>query len=229
MKSKRPLARQCKKLAKQYVDDPDVPAAPNGDSGYAEWVQIALILMRVELDKILRETEAWFNDSTAILDEFGLEQAPHYSSFCRWEQQFQMRELRRLLRQSAEQAGWSGEAAIDATGFQRDQTSYHYRKRADFSFQAMKTTVLIDVNSLASETSTTRHAKAGTATSGCMSSAFRRKTCVSWPQTRITRGVLSARNVEVNQRGRSSNTGSRHRYRRRTTRGWTLMLTISGG
>jgi IS5 family transposase len=149
MRSKRPLARQCKNLAKQYVDDPDVPAAPNGDSGYAEWVQIALILMRVELDKSLRETEAWFNDSTAILDEFNLERAPHYSSFCRWEQQFQMRELRRLLRQSAEQAGWSGEAAIDATGFQRDQTSHHYRKRADFSFQAMKTTALIDMNSLA--------------------------------------------------------------------------------
>ena len=30
-------------------------------------------------------------------DEFGLERAPYYSSFCRWEQQFQMRELRRLL------------------------------------------------------------------------------------------------------------------------------------
>jgi IS5 family transposase len=75
--------------------------------------------MRVELDKSLRETEAWFNDSSAILDEFGLERAPHYSSFCRWEQKFQMRELRRLLRALAEQAGWSGEAAIDASGFPR--------------------------------------------------------------------------------------------------------------
>ncbi|EMA48632.1 transposase (ISH1) [Halococcus salifodinae DSM 8989] len=105
--------------------------------------------MRVELDKSLRETEAWFNDSTVILDELGLERAPHYSSFCRWEQQFQMRELRRLLRRSAEQAGWSGEAAIDASGFQRDQTSHHYRNRADYSFQSLKTTTLIDMNSLA--------------------------------------------------------------------------------
>ena len=105
--------------------------------------------MRVELDKSLHETEAWFNDSTVILDEFGLGQAPHYSSFCRWEQQFQMRELRRLLRASAEQAGWSGEAAIDAGGLQRDQTSYHYRKRADFSVHALKTSILIDVDSFA--------------------------------------------------------------------------------
>ena len=86
MKSKRPLARQCKNLAKQFVDDPDVPAALDGDSGYAEWVQIALILMRVELDKSLRETQAWFHNSTAILNESDLKRAPHYSSFCRWEQ-----------------------------------------------------------------------------------------------------------------------------------------------
>jgi len=149
MRSKRPLARQCKKLAKQHVDDPHEPAAPDGASGYAEWVQIALILMRVELDKSLRESEAWFNDSTAILNELHLEKSPHYSSFCRWEQKFQMRELRRLLRESAEQAGWSGTAAIDASGFQRDQTSYHYRNRANFSFQAMKTTILVDIDSLA--------------------------------------------------------------------------------
>jgi hypothetical protein len=51
-----------------------------------------------------------------------------------------MRELRRLLHRRAEQAGWSGEAAIDASGFQRDQTSYHYRDRANYSFQSMKTT-----------------------------------------------------------------------------------------
>jgi IS5 family transposase len=77
--------------------------------------------MRVELDKSLRETEAWFNESIVILDEFALERVPHYSSFCRWKQQFQMRELRRLLCQSAEQADWSGGAAIDATGFQRSK------------------------------------------------------------------------------------------------------------
>jgi IS5 family transposase len=111
-----------------------VPAVAVRRSGYAEWVQIALIFMRVELVKSLRETEAWFNDSTVILDEFGLKRAPYYSSFCRWEQQLRMRELRRLLRTSAKQAGWSGEAAIDASGFQRDQTSHHYRNRADYLF-----------------------------------------------------------------------------------------------
>jgi len=149
MASLRRLARLCRDLAKQHVDNPDVPAAPNGAAGYAEWVQIAVILFRVELEKSLRETEDYLNEMPDVLAEFDLDEAPHYSSFCRWEQQYRMRELRRLLRASAEQAGWSGVAAIDASGFQRDQTSYHYRDRADYSLQSLKTTILIDVNSLA--------------------------------------------------------------------------------
>ena len=149
MVSLRRLAWMCRDLAKHHVDDPDVPAAPDGADGYAEWVQIALILYRVELEKSLRETEDYLNEMPGVLAVFGLNEAPHYSSFCRWENEYRMRELRRLLRASAEQAGWSGEAAIDASGFQRDQTSYHYRDRANYSFQSLKTTILIDVNSLA--------------------------------------------------------------------------------
>lgn len=87
--------------------------------------------MRVELDKSLRESEGWFTDATAILDEFGLDNSPHYSTFCRWEHKFDMRELRRLLRQSPEQAGWRDVAAIDPSGFQRVQTSHHYRNRTN--------------------------------------------------------------------------------------------------
>jgi IS5 family transposase len=149
MRSKRPTIRQCKNLAKEHVDDPDEPAAPDGDSGFAEWVQIALILLHTELNKSFRETEAWFNDSRAIHEELNLTRTPDHTTLCRWEQKFSMRELRRLLRRSAEQAGWSGTAAIDASGFQRDQTSYYYRNRAGFSFHKIKTTVLVDTKSLA--------------------------------------------------------------------------------
>ena len=78
---------------------------------------------------------------------------------------------------SAEQAGWSGVAAIDASGFQRDQTSHHYRNRANYSFQSLKTTILIDVNSLAIKKSTTRPGRVGTGTSGYRSSAGTGTTC----------------------------------------------------
>ncbi len=117
--------------------------------GYAEWVQITLILYHVELEKSLRETEDYLNEMPGVLTVFDLTEAPHYSSFCRRENEYRIREPRRLLRRNAEQAGWGGDAAIDASGFQRDQTSYHYRDRANYSFHSMKTTILIDVNSLA--------------------------------------------------------------------------------
>jgi len=149
MRSKRPIIRQCKNLAKQHVDNPDEPAAPDGASGFAEWTQIAFILLHAELDKDFRETEAWFNDSRAIREELNIDKSPDHTTLCRWEQQVDMRELRSLLRRSAEQAGWSGTAAIDASGFQRDQTSYHYRNRAGFSFHKLKTTILVDTESLA--------------------------------------------------------------------------------
>ncbi len=48
-----------------------------------------------------------------------------------------------------EQTGWSGEAAINASGFQYDQTSFHYCDRAAYSFQSVETIILVNTNSLA--------------------------------------------------------------------------------
>ena len=120
MKSKRPKARQYKNLAKQHVDEPDEPASPDGDSGYAEWVQIVIVLLLVEIDKSRRETEVYINNMIMVLDELNLDKSPDHTTICRWEQKFDMRELRGLLRRSAEQVGWSGVGAVDASGFQRD-------------------------------------------------------------------------------------------------------------
>ena len=97
MSSLRQLAQMCRKLANQHVDHPAVPAAPDDADGYARWTQIGLILFRVELDKSLQETEDYLNEMPGILAVFNLEEAPHYSSLWRWEQEYQMRELRHLL------------------------------------------------------------------------------------------------------------------------------------
>jgi IS5 family transposase len=121
----------------------------HGADGYAEWVQIALILSRVELEKSLRETEDYLNEMPGVLDVFGLEKSPDHTSFWNWDKEFSTERLRSLLRGTAEQAGISGTAAIDASGFQRDQASSHYRKRANYSFQKLKITILVDTESLA--------------------------------------------------------------------------------
>jgi len=66
MASLRRIAWMCRKLTKQHVDDPDVPAAPDGADGYAEWVQITLNLYRDELEKSLRETEHYLNEMPGV-------------------------------------------------------------------------------------------------------------------------------------------------------------------
>lgn len=78
-----------------------------------------------------------------IRDELDRDHSPDHTTLSRWEQRFQMCELRRLLRTSAEQVGWSGEAAIDTSGFQRDQTSHHFRNRTGYPFHSLKTTVVM--------------------------------------------------------------------------------------
>src|SRR6056297_3284925 len=87
MASLRRLAWMCRELAKEHVDNPDVPAAPEGADGYAKWIQIALILFRVELEKSLRETEDYLNEMSGVLAVFDLDEAPNYGSLSRWEQQ----------------------------------------------------------------------------------------------------------------------------------------------
>ena len=136
----RNRAKKCRECGKEGADDPDAPAVADGDGGHAEWVKIGLILFQEEVNKPLRQFEDYLNEMPGILDVFDLEKSPDHTSVSNWNKEFSMRQLRRLLRETAEQAGLSGQASIDASGFQRDQTSSHYRKRADYSFRAMKTT-----------------------------------------------------------------------------------------
>ena len=145
----RRLAEKCRKLGEEHVDEPDAPAVPVGDGGHADRVKIGLLLLKEEIDKPLRKLEDYLNEMPNILDVFGLTKSPDFTSFSKWDKEFPMRTLRSLLRRSAEQAGLSGTGAIDASGFQGDQSSHHYRKRADYSFQALKTTALVDTESLA--------------------------------------------------------------------------------
>jgi len=146
----REQAKKYRRLGKEHVEDPDAPAVADedGDGEHAEWNKIALLLLREDIGKPLRDCEDYLNEMPGILDVFGLEKSPDHTSFCNWEKEISMRTLRSLLRRTAEQAGFSGTGAIDASGFQRGQASSHYRKRADYSFQAMKTTALVDTESL---------------------------------------------------------------------------------
>ena len=145
----RNLAWTFHEVATNNVEEPDVPAVVDGDDGYDKSTKIELLLLKEEINKPLRELENYLNEMLGILDVLGIEKSPHYTSFSKWDGEYPMRELRRLLRASAKQAGLSGTASIDASGFKRDQASSHYRNRVGYSFNAMKTTLLVDTESLA--------------------------------------------------------------------------------
>ena len=110
--------------------------------------KIGLLLQCGGIGKPLRDCEDYLNEIPAILDVFGLEKSPDHTSFWNRDKEFSTRKWRSLLHSSAEQAGISGTEAIDASGFQRDQTNSHYRKRAGYSFQKLKSTLLVDTESL---------------------------------------------------------------------------------
>ena len=145
----RTLAQTFQEFVTNHIAEQDEPGVADGDNGYATSTKIGLLLLKEEIDKSLRDVEDYLNEMPGILDIFGLDKSPDYTSFSNWDKEFPMQELRRLLRASAEQAGLSGTASVDASGFQRDQASSHYRNRAGYSFKAMKTTLLVDTESLA--------------------------------------------------------------------------------
>ena len=146
----RNLTESIHECTTEYVEDEydSAVADDDGDGGYDISTKIGMLLLKEEINKPLRRLEDYLNEMPGILEVFGVESSPDHSSFSLWDDEFPMKELRCLLRRSAEQADFSGTGSIDASGFQRDQSSSHYRHRAGYSFNSMKTTLLIDPESL---------------------------------------------------------------------------------
>ena len=68
-----------------------------------------------------------------ILEEIGLTRLPHYTGFRNWFVRIPTETWRAFLDTSAEKR--TGHAAIDATGFDRDQPSRHYATARTIAFE----------------------------------------------------------------------------------------------
>lgn len=146
-----PLTKKCIKLAKKTVDDPEEPAAPEGGGGFSKWARIAILLIKERRGYSYEEITEIIHEMERVRGLFGLSRSetPCHVSLWNWYQELTMEVWRRLLRHSAEIAGISGHAAIDASGFEREQASSHYRYRVGYSFESLKVTILVDIESLA--------------------------------------------------------------------------------
>ncbi len=85
------------------------------------------------------------SEMPGILDEIGLTRLPHFTVLRDWFETISMGTYRAFLGESAEKR--TGHAAIDSTGFDRDQPSRHYATRAHY-VHSLKVTALVDVKTL---------------------------------------------------------------------------------
>jgi IS5 family transposase len=77
----RRLAKKCRDIAKDHVDEPDAPAVADGDGGHADEVKIGLLLLKEDrrAERAYRGTRESQSQSVArwikprILDSLGSE------------------------------------------------------------------------------------------------------------------------------------------------------------
>jgi IS5 family transposase len=142
----RLFTRESVTKAKEVVENPNEPADPERGGGFAEWAMLTLHALRIELGKSYRVTLDLLSEMPGLLDEIGLTRLPHFTAFRNTFATIPIDHWRAFLGRSAEKR--SGHAAVDATGFDRDQPSRHYAQRAHYNVRSLKTTALVDVETL---------------------------------------------------------------------------------
>jgi len=143
------LARFTKKvvtLAQKAVVGNPKPAVQKSFGGYADWVIVSIHGLKTYLDLPYRRLLDILHEMPRITGILGLEvsQLPDFTTVCARMQNLKMPLWRDILRLSAELVETGEIQAIDATGMDRIAASSHYAKRTNYTFKALKTTVLID-------------------------------------------------------------------------------------
>ena len=139
----------CVSLAQKAVAGPPAPAVKRGDGGYADWVIIALHGLKEHLGHTYRQLLDVLSEMPRIARFLGLsiETLPHFTTLCHAKERLYMPNWRRFLTISTTLHNLGEVQAIDASGFDRIAASRKYANRTNYTFKAMKTTVLVDCSS----------------------------------------------------------------------------------
>jgi len=92
-----------------------------GVAGSLNGPMLILNAIRIELGKLYRGTIDLLSEMPGITEEIGLTKIPHSTVLCIWFGRIPVKTWRAFLGRSAGKR--TGHAAIDATGFDRDQPS----------------------------------------------------------------------------------------------------------
>ncbi|WP_425499675.1 IS5 family transposase [Halorarum halobium] len=133
-------------FAQKAVAGPPVPAYRPGEDGYADWVILAVQGLKEYLNHEYRKLMDVLREMPRVANLLDLtpETLPHFSTVCARKQEIPMKRWRAMLDSSVDLYELGDVQAIDATGVDRVQASQHYAKRTDYTFEAVKTTLLVD-------------------------------------------------------------------------------------
>lgn len=137
---------KCVGLAKKATVGPAGTALKRGDGGYADWVIIALHGLKEHLGHPYRQLMDVLHETPRIRRRLGLsaDELPHFTTVCHAKERLYMPNWRRLLDLTSDLQDLGQVQAIDASGFDWIAASRKYANRTDYTFQAMKTTLLVD-------------------------------------------------------------------------------------
>jgi len=82
----RNLTESIHEFSTYYLEDEYDPADAGG--GYNTSTEITLLLLKAEINKLLRRLEDYLNEMPVIHDVFDLETSPDYLSFSLWGGEF---------------------------------------------------------------------------------------------------------------------------------------------
>lgn len=123
-------------LAKKATDGHSEPPVQKGDSGYADWVIVAIHGLREYLDHSYRLLLDELSEMDAVVEKLGLSVAelPDFTTVAVWYQELKMAVWRALLRRSTAGCDTDSVQAIDATGFDRHRASRHYATSSGYTY-----------------------------------------------------------------------------------------------
>jgi len=133
-------------LSQKAVAGEPAPAYRPGKEGYADWVILAVQGFKEYLGHDYGELMDVLREMPRVAKSLNLtsETLPHFSTVCARKQAISMKRWRAILDASVELYKLGDVQAIDATGVDRVQASQHYAKRTNYTFESMKTTLIID-------------------------------------------------------------------------------------
>lgn len=140
------LARETQKLAQEVVPP---YSSKFSKKTYTQDQHLAILCIKTKAGRKYRDTEELLVNMPRVQEALGLDQVPDYSTMCRAMKRLRSKVLIVLLYLTACLLPPSGKAAIDSTGFDKRHSSRHYVQRCNMKLGSMKTTFIVDTDTLA--------------------------------------------------------------------------------